>query len=106
MTFRVQSVTVNGRSYPIEGTVATSAIERVRNQSKGKDVQKVATGAVLGAIAGQVIGKNTKGTVIGAAAGAAAGTAAAAATANYEGCLTNGGAMTVTTSAPAQIRVQ
>ncbi|NUO63208.1 MAG: hypothetical protein HOQ11_00495 [Gemmatimonadaceae bacterium] len=105
MTFRVQSVTVNGRSYPIEGTVATSAIERVRNQSKGKDVQKVATGAVLGAIAGQVIGKNTKGTVIGAAAGAAAGTAAAAATANYEGCLTNGGAMTVTTSAPAQIRV-
>ena len=105
MTFRVQSVTVNGRSYPIEGTVATSAIERVRNQSKGKDVQKVATGAVLGAIAGQVIGKNTKGTVIGAAAGAAAGPAAAAATANYEGCLTNGGAMTVTTSAPAQIRV-
>ena len=105
MTFRVQSVTVNGRSYPIEGTVATSAIERVRNQSKGKDVQKVATGAVLGAIAGQVIGKNTNGTVIGAAAGAAAGTAAAAATANYEGCLTNGGAMTVTTSAPAQIRV-
>ena len=105
MTFRVQSVTVNGRSYPIEGSVATSAIERVRNQSKGKDVQKVATGAVLGAIAGQVIGKNTKGTVIGAAAGAAAGTAAAAATANYEGCLTNGGAMTVTTTAPAQIRV-
>ena len=86
--------------------MATSAIERVRNQSKGKDVQKVATGAVLGAIAGQVIGKNTKGTVIGAAAGAAAGAGAAAATANYEGCLTNGGAMTVTTSAPAQIRVQ
>ena len=105
MTFRVQSVVVNGKSYPIEGTVATSAIERVRNESKGKDVQKVATGAVLGAIAGQVIGKNTKRTVIGAAAGAAAGTAAAAATANYEGCLTNGGAMTVTTSAPAQIRV-
>ncbi|HEX2780044.1 MAG TPA: hypothetical protein VHM30_11120 [Gemmatimonadaceae bacterium] len=106
MTFRVQSVVINGKSYPIDGTVATSAIERVRNQSKGKDVQKVATGAVLGAIAGQVIGKNTKGTVIGAAAGAAAGTAAAAATANYEGCLTNGGAMTVTTSSPAQIRVQ
>jgi hypothetical protein len=105
MTFRVQSVVVNGRSYPIEGTVATSAIERVRNESRGKDVQKVATGAVLGAIAGQVLGKNTKGTVIGAAAGAAAGTAAAAATANYEGCLTNGGAMTVTTSSAAQIRV-
>ena len=105
MTFRVQSVTVNGRSYPIEGTVATSAIERVRNQSKGKDVQKVATGAVLGAIAGQVIGKNTKGTVIGAAAGAAAGTAAAAATANYEGCLPSRGALSVTTTSPAQLKI-
>lgn len=106
MGFRVVSVNVRGTSYPIDGTVAAaSSIEKVRNQSKGKDVQKVATGAVLGAIAGQVIGKNTKGTVIGAAAGAAAGTAAAAATANYEGCLPSGGALSVTTTAPAQIKI-
>ena len=106
MGFRVVSVNVRGTSYPIDGTVAAaSSIEKVRNQSKGKDVQKVATGAVLGAIAGQVIGKNTKGTVIGAAAGAAAGTAAAVATANYEGCLPSGGALSVTTSAPAQIKL-
>ena len=106
MGFRVVSVNVRGTSYPIDGTVsAASSIEKVRNQSKGKDVQKVATGAVLGAIAGQVIGKNTKGTVIGAAAGAAAGTAAAAATANYEGCLPNGGALSVTTTAPTQIKI-
>jgi hypothetical protein len=106
MGFRVVSVNVRGTSYPIDGTVAAaSSIEKVRNQSKGKDVQKVATGAVLGAIAGQVIGKNTKGTVIGAAAGAAAGTAAAAATANYEGCLPSGGALSVTTSSPTQIKI-
>jgi hypothetical protein len=106
MGFRVVSVNVRGTSYPIDGTVsAASSIEKVRNQSKGKDVQKVATGAVLGAIAGQVIGKNTKGTVIGAAAGAAAGTAAAAATANYEGCLPSGGALSVTTTAPTQIKI-
>ena len=106
MGFRVVSVNVRGTSYPLDGTVsAASSIEKVRNQSKGKDVQKVATGAVLGAIAGQVIGKNTKGTVIGAAAGAAAGTAAAAATANYEGCLPNGGALSVTTTAPTQIKI-
>jgi hypothetical protein len=106
MGFRVVSVNVRGTSYPIDGTVAAaSSIEKVRNESKGKDVQKVATGAVLGAIAGQVLGKNTKGTVIGAAAGAAAGTAAAAATANYEGCLPSGGALSVTTTAPAQIKI-
>jgi len=106
MGFRVVSVNVRGTSYPIDGTVsAASSIQKVRNESRGKDVQKVATGAVLGAIAGQVLGKNTKGTVIGAAAGAAAGTAAAAATANYEGCLPNGGALSVTTTAPAQIKL-
>ncbi|MFL5561326.1 MAG: hypothetical protein ACJ79K_07630 [Gemmatimonadaceae bacterium] len=106
MGFRVVSVNVRGTSYPIDGTVAaSSSIEKVRNESRGKDVQKVATGAVLGAIAGQVLGKNTKGTVIGAAAGAAAGTAAAAATANYEGCLPSGGALSVTTTAPAQIKL-
>ena len=106
MGFRVVSVNVRGTSYPIDGTVsAASSIQKVRNQSTGKDVQKVATGAVLGAIAGQVIGKNTKGTVIGAAAGAAAGTAAAAATANYEGCLPNGGALSVTTTSSTQIKI-
>ncbi len=106
MGFRVVSVNVRGTSYPIDGTVsAASSIEKVRNESKGKDVQKVATGAVLGAIAGQVLGKNTKGTVIGAAAGAAAGTAAAAATANYEGCLPNGGALSVTTTSSTQVKI-
>lgn len=106
MGFRVVSVNVRGTSYPIDGTVsAASSIQKVRNESRGKDVQKVATGAVLGAIAGQVLGKNTKGTVIGAAAGAAAGTAAAAATANYEGCLPSGGALSVTTTSPAQIKI-
>ena len=67
------------------------SIEQVRSATKGKDAQKVVGGAVLGAIVGQVLGKNTKGTVIGAAAGAAAGPAAAAATANYEGCVNDGG---------------
>jgi hypothetical protein len=106
MGFRVVSVNVRGTSYPLDGTVsAASSIQKVRNQSTGKDVQKVATGAVLGAIAGQVIGKNTKGTVIGAAAGAAAGTAAAVATANFEGCLPNGGALSVTTTSSTQIKL-
>lgn len=106
MGFRVVSVMVRGTSYPLDGTVsASSSIEKVRNESRGKDVQKVATGAVLGGIAGQILGKNTKGTIIGAAAGAAAGTAVAVGTANYEGCLPSGGALSVTTTAPATIKI-
>ncbi len=106
MGFRVVSVMVRGTSYPLDGTVsASSSIQKVRNESRGKDVQKVATGAILGGIAGQILGKNTKGTVIGAAAGAAVGTAAAVATANYEGCLPSGGALSVTTTAPASIKI-
>ena len=104
--FRVVSLNIGGRTYPVTATTSSANIERVRNQPKSKDVQKVATGAAIGAIAGQVLGKSTKSTVIGAAAGAAAGTAAAAATANYEGCLRSGAAFTVRLDAPAQIRAE
>ncbi|PYP76974.1 MAG: hypothetical protein DMD35_16675 [Gemmatimonadetes bacterium] len=105
MEFAVRSVSINGRSYPVTGTVADADVERVRNQPKNKDVQKVATGAAIGAIAGQILGKSTKSTIIGAAAGAAGGAATAAATANYEGCVPDGGSIAVNLSAPLQVRV-
>lgn len=105
MEFAVKSVTFGGRTYAVNGTVANADVERVRNQPKSKDVQKVVGGAVLGAIAGQILGKNTKSTVVGAAAGAAAGAGAAAATANYEGCVPDGGNIVVNLSAPLQVRV-
>jgi hypothetical protein len=43
--------------------------------------------------------------VIGAAAGAAAGAGAAAATANYEGCVPDGGSIAINLTAPLQVRV-
>jgi hypothetical protein len=43
--------------------------------------------------------------VIGAAAGAAAGTAAAAATANFEGCVPDGGRITISLDSPVQVQV-
>jgi len=98
MEFSVDQVAFSGQSYNINGSVASLPVERVRNQPKSKDVQKVVGGAAIGAIAGQVLGKNTKSTVIGAAAGAAAGAATAAATANYEGCVRAGGNFVVTLS--------
>jgi len=105
MEFAVKSVSFGGHTYAVNGNVANAEVQRVRNEPKSKDVQKVAGGAVLGAIAGQILGKNTKSTVIGAAAGAAAGAGAAAATANYEGCVPDGGAIAVTLNAPLQVRV-
>ena len=105
MEFAVRSVAFGGRTYPVSGTVADANVERVRNQPKSKDAQKVATGAAIGAIAGQILGKNTKSTIIGGAVGAAAGAGAAAATANFEGCVPDGGSIAVTLTSPLQVRV-
>jgi hypothetical protein len=104
MGFRVVSVTFGGRTYPIDATTTYANVDRVRNQPKSKDVQKVVGGAAVGAIIGQVLGKDTKSTVIGAATGAAAGTAAAAATANYEGCVPTGGRITITLDNAATVQ--
>ena len=105
MEFAVKSVSFGGRSYPVSGTVANADVERVRNQPKNKDIQKVAAGTAIGAIAGQILGHSTKSTIIGAAAGAAAGAGTAAATANYEGCVPDGGAIAVTLTSPLQVRI-
>ena len=105
MEFAVNSVTFGGRTYPLEGTVTSAAVDRVRDQPQSKDVQKVAVGAVAGAIAGRILGKSTKATVIGGAAGAAAGAAAASATANYQGCVPSGGSIVVRLTSAATVRV-
>ena len=104
MGFAVSSVTYGGRTYNIDSDVTYAKVDKVRNQPKSKDAQKVIGGAAVGAILGQAIGKDTKGTVIGGAIGAAAGTAAAAATANYEGCVPEGGQITIKLNSGAQVR--
>ncbi len=104
MEFAVNSVTFNGHTYPIDATVTSAAVDRVRDEPQSKDVQKVAVGAVAGAIAGKILGRSTKGAVIGGAAGAAAGAAAASATANYQGCVQSGGSIVVKLSSPATVR--
>ena len=104
MGFAVRTISFGGATYNVDGDVTSAAVDRVRNSTKGNDAKKVAGGAVLGAVIGQVIGKDTKGTVIGAAAGAAAGTAAAATTANYEGCVNDGGRIVITLTSPLSIK--
>jgi hypothetical protein len=104
MEFRVNSISFGQHTYPVDASVASADVQRVRNSTKGNDAKKVVGGAVAGAIIGQILGKNTKSTVIGAAAGGAAGAAAAAATANFEGCVRDGGAITITLQDAVQVR--
>ncbi len=103
MTFSVLSVSVGSTTYPLNAQIDHVDVDKVRNASVGSDAAKVAGGAVIGAIIGQVIGHNTKGTVIGAATGAAAGTAVAMGTAAYEGCVPQGGKITIHLTDPAQV---
>ena len=105
MGFRVTSVSFGGHTYPVSATTSYAQVDKVKNQPKGKDIQKVIGGAAIGAIAGQILGKSTKATVIGAAAGGAAGAATAAATANYEGCVNSGGRITATLNSSTQVNI-
>jgi hypothetical protein len=91
MEFVVRSIAFNGKTYPVNSEVVSAQVEKVRNGDASNDAKKVATGAVIGAIAGQIFGHKTKSTVIGAATGAAAGAVVAGATGKYEGCVPNGG---------------
>lgn len=103
MGFAIRSVSFGGHTYAATGTTTHVAVEKVRNESTGKDAQKVGIGAAAGAILGQVLGKSTKSTVIGGAVGAAAGAGAAVATANYEGCVASGGQIVVTLSNSVEV---
>jgi hypothetical protein len=91
MEFVVRSIAFNGKTYAVNSAVTAAQVEKVRNGDASNDGRKVATGAVIGAIAGQIFGHKTKSTVIGAATGAAAGAIVAGATGKYDGCVPNGG---------------
>jgi hypothetical protein len=105
MGFRVVSVNFGGHTYPVSATTSYAQVDKVRNQPRNKDIQKVIGGAAIGAIAGQILGRSTKATVIGAAVGGAAGAGAAAATANYEGCVNSGGRITATLNSSTQVNI-
>jgi hypothetical protein len=96
LTLAVSSVTVRGRSYPIDASIDAIATERQGQGITTGDAVKVGVGAAAGAIVGQVIGKNTKGTVIGAVVGAAAGAGYAAATKDADVRIPEGAHMVIT----------
>ncbi len=104
MEFVVRSIAFNGTTYPVSSTVTSAQVDKVRNGDASNDARKVATGAVIGAIAGQIFGHHTKSTVIGAATGAAAGAVVAGATGKYDGCVPNGGRISLKLNQPMQVQ--
>lgn len=104
MDFAVRSIAFNGKTYPVSSTVTDAQVEKVRNGDDSNDAKKVATGAVIGAIAGQIFGHHTKSTVIGAATGAAAGAVVAGATGKYDGCVPNGGRISLRLNQPMTVQ--
>ncbi len=104
LAFEPVSVSYNGTDYDISGTATVPNIDVVRAQSTGDQAKKVAIGAAAGAIAGQILGKNTKSTVTGAAVGAAAGGAVAVGSADWNGCLAQGGRVAITLAGPLTVR--
>jgi hypothetical protein len=104
MEFIVRSIAFNGTTYPVNSIVTTAQVDKVRNGDASNDGKKVATGAIIGAIAGQIFGHKTKSTVIGAATGAAAGAVVAGATGKYDGCVPNGGRISLRLTQPMTVQ--
>lgn len=102
---RVESITFGGRTYQVVSETTYAEVDRVRAESRGDDVKKVATGAAIGAVLGQILGGRTKSTVIGAATGAAAGAVVANRNANYDGCVPSGGKITIRLTEPLTIQL-
>lgn len=103
-TFAPVSVDVGGQTYPISGDIAPPEVTKVRRQSTGAQVGKVATGAAIGAVLGKVIGKSGGATAAGAAVGAGGGAMVAAGTADYDGCVADQQRLAITLSSAVKIR--
>lgn len=104
LAFEPVTVSWNGTDYDISGTATVPNIDVVRAQSTADQAKKVAIGAAAGAIVGQIIGKKTKPTVVGAAVGAAAGGAVAVGSADWNGCLAQGGRVAITLAGPLTVK--
>ena len=98
LTVSFDQVTVNGRAYPLRGTV-TQAIE---GEGIRGETGRIATGAGIGAILGGILGGGFKGTLAGILIGAG-GTIAA--TEGNEVDLPQGSVLRVRIDSPVQIDI-
>ena len=95
LVLTVSSVSIDGQSFPIEGT-----IDSLKTVTKGRGIERAdavrtGAGAAAGAVLGRVIGKDGKGAVIGGIVGAATGAAVSAGVKDVDIVLPAGSQMTV-----------
>lgn len=102
---RIESITIDGRTYPVSSQVTYARLNKSRTRSRGGNAGKVAAGAGIGAVLGQVLGRNAKSTVIGAAGGAVAGAVVAARTRDFEACVPEGGRIRAELTEPLKIQL-
>lgn len=106
LTLRVNTVSVGGRSFPLDAKVtAVSHTLKGRGVTVG-EVEKVAAGAAIGAVAGRVIGGDSKGTIIGAAVGTAGGAIVANETASRDVVVVAGSPIELTMTGPLTVPAQ
>jgi hypothetical protein len=104
LTLAFESVSIDGRSYPISASAVDVPVRRVSRDGAGQQAAKVGAGAAAGAVLGQVIGRNTKSTVAGAAIGAAAGTAVAMGTADVDAVIPSGARVVIRLDSPVNVQ--
>lgn len=97
---QIESITFNGRTYPVSSDVTYAKFDKVRSGSRASSASRVAAGGILGGALGQVLGRNTRSTVIGAAGGAAAGAILASRTTTFNSCVPSGGRITAYLTQP------
>jgi hypothetical protein len=102
----VDSLTVNGTSYPLDADITSVKTTQVRATSMGQEATKTGIGAAAGAIIGGIIGHSAKTAIIGAAAGGVAGGGVAYATTKYDFCIPQGGAITAKLTSDLPVRTQ
>lgn len=103
LAFRLQSVEVDGASYPLDATVQDATPERSEGDSGAETAAKIAIGTAAGALIGQVLGSDTESTLGGAAAGAAAGTIVALSTRSGDATMNEGSSLRVQLNEPIRL---
>lgn len=100
LSWRFTTLTVGDEALPI----ATAAMAREAQATKGRDAAKVGIGAGAGAVVGAIAG-GRKGAVVGGTVGAGAGTGVVLATRGREVVLGAGANLTTTLTAPLVLRI-
>lgn len=96
LTLAATSVSINGTSYNLDGSVSGVKSQLVDRATNAGDVAKVGAGAAAGAVVGRVLGGNTKGAVIGGVIGGAVGAQRANETQDRDVVLASGSDVTIT----------